>query len=111
AACHNTRLRKHYDEGTDSYATSMAEMGVGCEACHGPMAEHSARQKQQASAASRPSPLPPRPSSVGREEMFAVCGSCHSRRAELTGDFRPGERFSDHYALTIPDETDVFYPD
>jgi len=29
AACHNTRLRKHYQESTDSYSTSMAEMSVG----------------------------------------------------------------------------------
>jgi predicted CXXCH cytochrome family protein len=43
--------------------------------------------------------------------MFAVCGSCHSRRADLTGDFHPGETFFDHYGLTIPDDTDLFYPD
>ena len=40
AVCHNTALEKHYDTETDSYATTMAEMGVGCEACHGPMAVH-----------------------------------------------------------------------
>jgi len=35
ATCHNTRLRKNYDSATDAYKTSMAEMSVGCEACHG----------------------------------------------------------------------------
>ena len=40
ASCHNTRLRKNYDEATDSYDTEMAEMSVGCEACHGPMKAH-----------------------------------------------------------------------
>src|SRR5262249_30190057 len=48
---------------------------------------------------------------IGREAMFSVCGSCHARRTELTEDFQPGESFFDHFALTIPDETDVFYPD
>src|SRR5437867_4407064 len=43
--------------------------------------------------------------------MFHVCASCHSRRAELTGDFVPGDNFFDHYALSIPDESDLFYPD
>ena len=40
ASCHNTRLRKNYDEASDSYHTSMAEMTVSCEACHGPMEKH-----------------------------------------------------------------------
>ncbi|HYV28759.1 MAG TPA: ammonia-forming cytochrome c nitrite reductase subunit c552, partial [Candidatus Eisenbacteria bacterium] len=48
---------------------------------------------------------------ITREQMFSVCGSCHSRRSELTGDFHPGESFHDHYTLTIPDETDTFYAD
>ena len=37
AECHNTRVRKNYDAATDSYHTTMAGMGVGCEACHGPL--------------------------------------------------------------------------
>jgi tetratricopeptide (TPR) repeat protein len=106
AACHNTRLRKNYQENTDSYSTTMAEMGVGCEACHGPMADHNAWQAKHPQQPNDPSLR-----RITREEMFSVCGSCHSRRAELTGDFRPGENFFDHYALTIPDETDTFYPD
>jgi len=40
ASCHNTRLRKNYVEATDSFHTAMAEMTVGCEACHGPMKAH-----------------------------------------------------------------------
>jgi len=48
---------------------------------------------------------------ITREEMFSVCAQCHARRSELAGDFRPGEDFFDHHQLTIPDETDIFYPD
>ena len=40
AECHNTRLHENYDAATDSYQTTMAEMGVGCEACHGPLKAH-----------------------------------------------------------------------
>jgi predicted CXXCH cytochrome family protein len=29
----------------------------------------------------------------------------------LTGDFAPGDLFANHYALTIVDETDLYYPD
>src|SRR6185503_4474817 len=46
ATCHNTRLRKNYQESSDIYTTTMAERGVGCEACHGPRAEHVAWQKR-----------------------------------------------------------------
>jgi tetratricopeptide (TPR) repeat protein len=106
AVCHNTRLRKNYQESTDSYATAMAETGVGCEACHGPMAAHNEWQAKHPNQTPDPTVKP-----IIRQEMFSVCGSCHARRAELTGDFRPGEAFFDHYALSIPDETDFFYPD
>jgi len=106
ATCHNTRLRKNYDERSDSYSTAMAEMGVGCEACHGPMADHNAWQAKNPNKTGDPTVR-----KITREEMFSVCAQCHSRRAELTGDFRPPENFFDHHQLTIPDETDLFYPD
>lgn len=106
ATCHNTRLRKNYDQRTDGYRTAMAERGVGCEACHGPMADHNAWQARHPNQTGDPTVR-----KVTREEMFSACAQCHSRRAELTGDFRPPENFFDHHQLTIPDETDLFYPD
>jgi tetratricopeptide (TPR) repeat protein len=106
ATCHNTRLRKNYDVRTDSYSTAMAEMGVGCEACHGPMADHNAWQSKNPNKTGDPTVR-----KITREEVFSVCAQCHSRRGELTSDFRPGENFFDHHQLTIPDETELFYPD
>ncbi len=106
ATCHNTRLRKNYDSRTDTYATTMAEMAVGCEACHGPMADHNAWQAKHPNKSGDPTIR-----KISRPGMFATCGQCHARRAELTGDFQPGENFFDHHHLTIPDETDTFYPD
>ncbi len=106
ATCHNTRLQKNYDERTDSYHTTMAEMGVGCEACHGPMADHNAWQAKHPNQTGDPTIR-----RITREQMFSACGQCHARRGELTGDFQPGENFFDHHQLTIPDETDLFYPD
>jgi tetratricopeptide (TPR) repeat protein len=111
AACHNTRLRKHYLEANDTYNTTMAEMSVGCEACHGPMAAHNAWQKANGTrraAAAKPDPTIKH---LSRDQTLQTCASCHSRRAELTGEFVPGDNFYDHYALSIPDETDLFYAD
>lgn len=106
ATCHNTRLRKNYDERTDGYRTTMAERGVGCEACHGPMADHNVWQAKHPNQSSDPTIH-----KLSKQQMFSTCAQCHARRGELTGDFKPGENFFDHHALTIPDETDLFYPD
>jgi predicted CXXCH cytochrome family protein len=106
AACHNTRVRKNYDARTDSYNTTMSEMTVSCESCHGPMADHNAWQQKNPNAKGDPTIR-----KLTRDQILSTCGSCHARRAELTGEFVPGENFFDHYHLTIPDDTDVFYPD
>ena len=106
AACHNTRVRKNYDFQSDFYRTTMAERGVGCEACHGPMEDHNAWQAKHPKQTGDPTIR-----KLSRGQWLSTCASCHSRRAELTGDFRPGDDFFDHYSLTIPDETDLFYPD
>ena len=40
AGCHSTGVRKNYDAATDRFATSFAEISVGCEACHGQGSRH-----------------------------------------------------------------------
>jgi predicted CXXCH cytochrome family protein len=107
AACHNTRVRKNYDESTDSYATKMAEMTVSCEACHGPMRAHVAWQKKEP----KPTGTDPTVKRLTADQTLDTCATCHSRRSEFTGDFQPGDKFFDHHALTIPDETDIYHPD
>lgn len=107
AICHNTRVRKNYDAATDSYHTTMVENGVGCESCHGPMKDHNEWQ-----AANRNKGLKdPTLRIITREEMFDTCAACHSRRAEITGDNKPGDRYFDHHMLTITDDSNIFYPD
>lgn len=44
-SCHTTDYREGYDAGSDSYSSTWSEMGVGCEACHGPGATHVASPK------------------------------------------------------------------
>lgn len=107
ASCHNTRLRKNYVTGTDSYATTMAERGVGCESCHGPLQQHVAWQRQHGISTTKD----PTVRRHNKNQMLDTCGSCHARRGELTGDFTPGDKFFDHYSLTIPDGSDLYYPD
>lgn len=141
AACHNTALRKGYDAASDSYHTTRAEMGVGCEACHGPSADHVAFQRGLKHSAredgrdARPTPGiggslrtvdptgdpaidPANDPSIQRfrdlsrpDVMLETCAACHARRTELADGFAPGQRFGDAFILAIPDETETWYAD
>jgi tetratricopeptide (TPR) repeat protein len=106
ATCHNTRLRKNYDAKTDGYHTTMAEMSVSCESCHGPMKPHNEWQHAHPGTKGDPTLI-----KWSRDQQTENCAGCHARRGEVTGDFVPGESFWDHYHLTITDQTDTFYPD
>lgn len=107
AECHNTHLQKNYDAATDSYQTTMAEMGVGCEACHGPLKSHVEWRKAHPDAKLRDSTIP----SLNSVQVLDTCGSCHSRQTGLTGNFQPGNSFFDHYSLQILDSAQRWYPD
>ena len=107
AACHNTRLRKNYDEAADHYQTAMAEMSVGCEACHGPLAAHNQWQKQFGKSGRKD----PTVSKATHTQVMDYCGFCHARRTELTGDFKPGDRFLDHFDLVVVDRSERYYAD
>lgn len=106
ASCHNTRLRKNYDLIKDEFHTAMAERTVSCEACHGPMKAHNDWQNRNRGGKNDPTIK-----KFTRDQVTETCGSCHARRSELTGDFKPGDSFFDHYSLSVVNDTDVFYPD
>jgi tetratricopeptide (TPR) repeat protein len=107
ANCHNTRLRKNYDEAADTYRTTMAEMSVGCESCHGPMKAHVEWRKRYPGSKD----ADPTVKKFTRDQVFDTCGFCHARRRELTGDFVPGDSFAQHFHLTTVDESDLYFPD
>lgn len=119
ASCHNTRLRKNYEPQTNSYHTTMAEMSVGCESCHGPMKAHVEWQKNPPQGYESEKPernremglSDPTVSRFTKSQMVETCAACHSRRMEITGDPVPGEPYFDHFALTVTDGTDLYYPD
>ncbi len=107
ASCHNTRLRRNYEEATDSYHTTMAEMSVGCEACHGPLKAHNEWQRQFGNTPRKD----PTVVKTSRGQILEDCASCHARRTDLTGDFKPGDHFSDNFDLTVVDYSERYYAD
>lgn len=96
AWCHTTDFVKGYDPRTDTWRSSWSAAGVACASCHGAMEGHAARPTERG---------------AWRAHTTDVCASCHARREELTGAFRPGERFEDHFKLTLADAPGGWHPD
>jgi predicted CXXCH cytochrome family protein len=82
-ACHATLGRPEHDETSDRFRTTVAELGIACEACHGAGGEHVARHRSPferiAAYASRdPDPTIVNPARLPPERASEVCGQCHS---------------------------------
>ena len=104
AECHATGFEKNYDLKTRRYASTQVEIGVGCEACHGPGAAHltiveGAKPESFAVTlddwgftASMSEPA------VAMEQ----CAGCHARREGFgNGNPLPGDAFADNYNLAM----------
>jgi Flp pilus assembly protein TadD len=127
AECHSTGVRKNYDAAADRFATTWAEISVGCEACHGQGARHVFwAQKQQSwwpfGKTDDPTrgllarfderqeitwPIDPRtgngqrrigPATLRKE--VETCGLCHARRSEFSEDWIPGRSLSDTHVVS-----------
>jgi tetratricopeptide (TPR) repeat protein len=122
ADCHSTALERGYDEANDRYQTSWQELDVGCEACHGPGSRHAELARGGDPEAARASvtslalgpgawsfapgdPIARRsqPAAHAQRELD-TCAPCHSRRAPISPDTAPGDRFLDGYLPALLDE-------
>jgi predicted CXXCH cytochrome family protein len=119
AECHSTDVRKNYDAANDRYRTTWSEIDVACESCHGAGSRHIAWAKHQntdpdkglavafkehaeaiwtidpGTGNARRSALQPL-----RTEL-ETCGRCHSRRAELSEDWQPGQSLSATHLVSL----------
>jgi predicted CXXCH cytochrome family protein len=127
AECHSTGVRKNYDAAADRFATSFAEIGVGCEACHGQGSRHVAwahgrRSWWPSGTADDPAkglavrfderaditwPIDQRSGNAQRRIVPATlrkevetCGLCHARRGAFSEDWVPGRALSDTHVVS-----------
>ena len=72
--CHSTHAQPRVDIQKNVSDTRVAELGISCEACHGPGEAH-------ARAHEREDPMAPRlvhPKKLSAEKSSQVCGQCHA---------------------------------
>jgi tetratricopeptide (TPR) repeat protein len=109
-SCHVSQLSTNYNPKTDTYHTTWTEPGINCETCHGPSGEHN----KIAKATPKGQPLPElrliRTKTMTREQRNDLCSSCHAKGSPLTIEYRPEERFFDHFNLVTLEDPD-YYPD
>lgn len=108
AECHATNYDKNYDPQTRAYNSTQSEIGVGCEACHGPGEAHVAWARNPGTDLDKRWPgltkqgLTVDLSDLSPETEIQQCAGCHSRR-EAFGDGNPlpGTPYHDAYRLAL----------
>jgi predicted CXXCH cytochrome family protein len=110
AACHATEVRKHYDAATDSYRTTYAALGVGCQSCHGPASGHLAWAKggKREGGDARARGFAADVSASSRRAQVDACGYCHALRSALTPGYVVGQPLLDHALPAGLDGTSYF---
>ena len=104
AWCHTTEYRKNFDFTANRYASTWGRQGVTCAACHGGLDAHLASTRGGGELV--------KPGQLSPTRMMDTCAGCHSRRDQLTADgFQPGERYHDHFSLSLPDQPGLYHHD
>jgi predicted CXXCH cytochrome family protein len=119
--CHATNLEQGYDISRRKYETTWTEMGIGCEACHGPSREHVALMEAYKKDPTAKPPFDIKTFSPRRStprEVFDMCAYCHGNKTNVFTGFTPGRRYEDFalpFMLSTPipdnDPQGEFWPD
>jgi predicted CXXCH cytochrome family protein len=130
--CHATNLVQGFDPRAQVYNSSWTEMGIGCEACHGPGRDHvelmdawekdpSSKPAYDNSARNRDLGAILRtfsPRSAAPRQTFDTCAYCHGNKQNAFIGFRAGDRYEDYalpFLISAPipehDRQGEFWPD
>ncbi|MCP3470250.1 hypothetical protein NLM33_07920 [Bradyrhizobium sp. CCGUVB1N3] len=131
AECHSTGVHKNYDAANDRFATTFAEISVGCEACHGQGSRHVAWAREKPASrgpddgllvrfdertgitwSTETGTLTPKRSAPAPDlhKEVETCGRCHARRGQLSEDWTPGRPLSETHRVSLLDRQ-RFYAD
>ena len=103
--CHNVRANPGLDPASGEFRSQVAELGVACEACHGPGAEHvqgneNPLRRYALHAFSGSDPSIRNPARMSAPRSSEVCGRCHGQR--VTGDIARFQHRGDPF---VPGDT------
>jgi predicted CXXCH cytochrome family protein len=96
--CHTTGFKRNFDAATNSFSSQWNSLGVGCQSCHGPASNHlvwNAEKNQRASQKNQGFEI--NLSTGDNLTQVDTCARCHSRRAPLADDSKPGQPLMDAY--------------
>ncbi len=111
AECHTTDLRMNYRQADNTYHTQFSEIDVSCETCHGPGSLHVKLAESWSPFWDRRYGYGlPRLKDPDNRVQVDTCAPCHARRRIVYPDFRPGEKFLDHYLPELLD-TNLYHAD
>ena len=130
--CHATNIVQGYDINDQAYKSTWTEMGIGCEACHGPGRPHvELMEAWEKDPASKPkyenSPSNRQLSAVLKtlsyksaepRRVYDTCAYCHGNKRNAFVGFRAGDRYEDYatpFVVSEPipdnDRQGEFWPD
>lgn len=100
--CHNVNADPGYDLEAKRYDSSVAELGIACEACHGPGEAHIARnanpvRRYYLYLAGEHDPTIVNPTTLPIAQQVQTCGHCHGQRLP-----NPPERIREFFSEGDP---------
>jgi predicted CXXCH cytochrome family protein len=130
--CHATNIVQGFDIADKKFKSTWTEMGIGCEACHGPGRQHVALAEEWEK---NPSAKPAYDNSDTNRQLtdtlktlstrsaeprrvFDTCAYCHGNKKNIFLGFKAGDRYEDYampFLLSDPipanDYQGEFWPD
>ena len=103
--CHATNIQRNFDLVTRTFATTAAEFGIGCEACHGPGRAH-----VELTTGWRDDPESRKAGGDLRifstrfatsQQVYDTCAYCHGNKTNYFTGFTPGDRLEDFAQLGL----------
>lgn len=126
ADCHSDGLKRNFDVSSNSFDTKWDEINVGCQSCHGKVAEHGQSKPYQSDALIDSPKLQAEalnwllepgekvarlrnPDSqkataaqkAERQQFMDTCFACHSLRSPMTDGFSPDKPFLDQFSPSL----------
>ena len=119
--CHAVNGVPGLDRKTGRWSTNVAELGIACEACHGPAGEHVRHHRDHSNptrpvAADGSDPTIINPARLSSKRSAEICGQCHSTfhltdesgQSDFAGflargsSYRPGDDLASHARMLSP---------